>query len=258
LSGELDKDYREQPGFLQLVAVLNMMLFGAIGTLEAGPNTNMRKQALERKKWIVTNTGDLRLKRESSMLNEQEMMVALRLREPAAFSWLFETYSNKVYRLAVGLLENETEAEGVVQDTFIRLFERLDQFEGRSNLSTWLSRVAYNLCHDRLRKRRAISPLVMEIDDDETLPVPAIFVDWSQVPERYLTEAEITAELDRAIATLPPKLKAVFMLREIEGLTTKECAEVLEISESATKVRLHRARLMLREVLAAYFTEIAV
>ena len=78
------------------------------------------------------------------------------------------------------------------------------------------------------------------------------------MPEQYLTEAEITAELDRAIATLPPKLKAVFMLREIEGLSTKECSEVLEISESAAKVRLHRARLMLREQLAMYFTELAV
>lgn len=192
------------------------------------------------------------------MMNEQEMLAALRLRDPVAFSQLFENYSDKVYRLAVGLLENEEEAEGVVQDTFIRLFERLDQFEGRSKLGTWLYRVAYNLCHDRLRKRRPISSLAMEIDDDETLPVPTIFVDWSQVPERYLTEVEITAELDKAIATLPPKLKAVFMLREIEGLTTRECAEVLEISESATKVRLHRARLMLREELAAYFSEIAV
>ena len=103
-----------------------------------------------------------------------------------------------------------------------------------------------------------MSPLGTDVDDDETIPVPAIFVDWSQVPERYLTEAEIKAELDRAIATLPPKLKAVFMLREIEGLSTRECAEVLDISESATKVRLHRARLLLREQLAMYFAELAV
>jgi RNA polymerase sigma-70 factor (ECF subfamily) len=192
------------------------------------------------------------------MLNEQEMLAALRRRDPAAFSQLFESYSDRVYRLAIGLLENETEAEGVVQDTFMRLFERLDQFEGRSKLSTWLYRVAYNICQDRLRKRRPVSSVAMSFNDDETIPAPTIFVDWSQVPERYLTEAEITAELDRAIATLPPKLKAVFILREIEGMSTKECAAVLDISESATKVRLHRARLLLREQLAEYFTELAV
>jgi RNA polymerase sigma-70 factor (ECF subfamily) len=192
------------------------------------------------------------------MLSEQEMLAALRRRDPAAFSQLFETYSDRVYRLAVGLLEDEAEAEGVVQDAFMRLFERLDQFEGRSKVGTWLYRVAYNLCQDRLRKRRPESPLAMDVDDDETIPAPTLFVDWSRVPERYLTEEEITAELDKAIATLPPKLKAVFMLREIEGLSTKECAEVLEISESAAKVRLHRARLLLREQLAAYFTELTV
>jgi RNA polymerase sigma-70 factor (ECF subfamily) len=192
------------------------------------------------------------------MMNEQEMLAALRRRDPDAFSQLFESYSDKVYRLAVGLLENEREAEEVVQDAFLRLFERLEQFEGRSKLSTWLYRVTYNLCQDRLRKRRPEVALAMDIDDEGTMPVRKIFVDWSQVPERYLTEAEITAELDRAIATLPPKLKAVFMLREIEGLSTIECADVLAISSSATKVRLHRARLLLREQLAEYFTELAV
>ena len=100
------------------------------------------------------------------MLNEREMVAALRRRDPAAFSQLFETYSDKVYRLAVGLLEDETEAEGVVQDTFMRLFEKLDQFEGRSKLSTWLYRVAYNLCQDRLRKRRPVSSLAMDVDND--------------------------------------------------------------------------------------------
>jgi RNA polymerase sigma-70 factor (ECF subfamily) len=192
------------------------------------------------------------------MMNEQEMLAALRRRDPDAFSQLFESHSDKVYRLAVGLLENEGEAEEVVQDAFMRLFERLEQFEGRSKLSTWLYRVTYNLCQDRLRKRRPEVALAMDIDDEDPIPVPRIFVDWSQVPERYLTEAEITAELDRAIATLPPNLKAVFMLREIEGLSTKECADVLEISGSATKVRLHRARLLLREQLAEYFTELTV
>jgi RNA polymerase sigma-70 factor (ECF subfamily) len=192
------------------------------------------------------------------MHNEQELLSALRNRDADAFAILFETYSDRIYRLAVGLLEDEAEAEGVVQDAFMRLFEKLDQFEGRSKLGTWLYRVAYNLCQDRLRKRQPVSSLAIDIDDDEAIPVPAIYVDWSQVPERYLSEAEITAELDRAIATLPPKLKAVFMLREIEGLSTKECAEVLEISDSAAKVRLHRARLLLREQLAMYFTELAV
>jgi RNA polymerase sigma-70 factor (ECF subfamily) len=191
------------------------------------------------------------------MFDEQELLAALRRRDEAAFSQLFEAYSDRVYRLAVGLLENEVEAEGVVQDTFMRLIERLDQFEGRSKLSTWLYRVAYNLCQDRLRKRKPISTLVEEVDDEGTIPTPTILIDWEQLPERCLTAAEISRELDEAIATLPPKLKAVFILREIEGLSTQACAEALDISVSATKVRLHRARLLLREQLATYFMEMA-
>jgi len=189
------------------------------------------------------------------MLDEQQLLAALRLRDPAAFNQLFEAYSDKIYRLAAGLLENKTEAEGIVQDTFMRLIERLDQFEGRSKLGTWLYRVAYNLCQDRLRKRKPVSPLILDYDDD-SLPLPTVFIDWDQLPEHSLTAAEINTELDKAINTLPPKLKTVFMLREVEGLSTQECAEVLEISISAAKVRLHRARLLLREQLAAYFAEL--
>ncbi len=188
------------------------------------------------------------------MLNEQELLSALRRRDSAAFNQLFDTYSDKVYRLALSQLENEDEAEGVVQDAFLRLFERLDQFEGRSKLSTWLYRVAYNLCQDRLRQRRPLLSLD-EDNDDNDLPAPTVLIDWEDLPEQYLSAAEVSAELDRAIATLPPKLKTVFMLREMEGLSTRECAEVVGISVSAAKVRLHRARLLLREQLAAYFAE---
>ena len=191
------------------------------------------------------------------MLNEQELLSALRRRDPAAFNQLFDTYSDKVYRLAFSQLENEDEAEGVVQDAFLRLFERLDQFEGRSKLSTWLYRVAYNLCQDRLRQRRPLLSLDEDNDDDD-LPAPTVLIDWEELPEQYLSAAEVSAELDRAIATLPPKLKTVFTLREMEGLSTQECAEVLGISVSAAKVRLHRARLLLREQLSAYFAERAV
>lgn len=182
------------------------------------------------------------------MLNEQELLTALRRGEADAFALLFETYSDKIYRLSVGLLENEAEAEGIVQDTFLRFFERLDRFEGRSKISTWLYRVAYNASVDQLRQRKPY--LSMEFVDDDDLPLPAVFADWSQWPERLLSEAEVTAELDKAISALPEKYRAIFILREIEGLSTQETAQVTDLSVSAVKVRLHRARLLLRERLA--------
>lgn len=189
------------------------------------------------------------------MLDDSQLLTALRQRDPTAFAQLFEMYSDKIYRLAIGLLEDENEAEGVVQDTFMRLLERLNQFEGRSTLGTWLYRVAYNLSIDRLRKWQPTFALADD-HDDESLPMPAVLTDWREAPETWLTANELTAELDKAITGLPTKLKAVFILREIEGLTTEECAQVLAISESAAKVRLHRARLLLRERLAEYVTEL--
>jgi RNA polymerase sigma-70 factor, ECF subfamily len=190
------------------------------------------------------------------MLDDSQLLTALRQRDPAAFAQLFEMYSDKVYRLAMGLLEDDDEAEGVVQDTFMRLLERLHQFEGRSKLGTWLYRVAYNLSMDRLRKQRPVLSLADEKDEDDGLPMPAILTDWQEAPEAWLESNELSVELDQAIASLPAKLKAVFILREIEGVSTEECAQVLAISESAAKVRLHRARLLLRERLAAYVTEL--
>lgn len=183
------------------------------------------------------------------MKSEQELISALRRREPDAFTFLFETYSDKIYRLAAGLLEDDIEAEGVVQESFLRLFEKLDQFEGRAKVGTWLYRVAYNTAVDRLRKRRPHVRMDVDIDDAH-LPGPVVLTDWKQLPEQVLSESEIRAELDKAIAALPEKFRVVFMLREIEGLSTQETADIVGISVSAAKVRLHRARLALRERLA--------
>lgn len=191
------------------------------------------------------------------MHHDQDLILALRRREPAAFAALFEHYSDKLFRLALGMLNDEDEAEGVVQDSFLRLFEKLEQFEGRAKLSTWLYRVAYNASVDRLRKRRPVQSLREEPDiDEESLFVPAILTDWSQAPETVFDTAEAQTQLASSIAHLPERLRLAFLLREVEGLSTAETAQVLGLSEGAVKVRLHRARLQLREDLATYFSEL--
>ncbi|MCB9009589.1 MAG: sigma-70 family RNA polymerase sigma factor [Ardenticatenaceae bacterium] len=178
--------------------------------------------------------------------NAIQLLSDLRRREPEAFAFVFEQYSDKIYRLSVSMLKEEAAAEGVVQDTFLRLIERLDQFDGRSNLGTWLYRIAYNLSVDRLRQRKPDLMLADEPEDGR-LPIPAQLIEWQQWPEKLLTDAEVTETLDKAIAALPEKFRIVFVLREIEGLSTQETAEITNLSLSATKVRLHRARLFLRE-----------
>ena len=191
------------------------------------------------------------------MPDNYELLIALRARSPDAFRELFELYSDRLFRLAAGMLGDEEEAEDAIQEAFLRFFEKLDDFEGRSKVGTWLYRTVHNASVDRLRRRR---PTLIISDDPETeketgLPSPVILADWSTVPESLLDSVEAQSQLDAAVAALPERLRAVFLLRDVDGLSTDEAAQILGISTSATKVRLHRARLQLRERLAGYFSE---
>ncbi len=190
------------------------------------------------------------------MKNDPAIQHAFRRGDPSALSALFDAYADRVYRLALGLLHDPAVAEDVVQDTFLAAISKLDHFEGRSRLSTWLYRVAYNASMDRLR-RQGEAPLPAEDPDTDQgeLPLPSVLVEWEVTPEEILADDEARAQLDAAIAELPGNLRVVFMLRDIEELSTSEAAEVLGLSNGAVKVRLHRARLMLRERLAAYFAD---
>ncbi len=141
----------------------------------------------------------------------------------------------------------------MVQETFLQAFKAIDSFEGRSGLGTWLYRIAYNTAMMHRRGRRPAVSLDEDPDDGAT--VPEQLYDWCCLPEQDLQTAEVRAELARAIASLPETLRAVFVLREQEGLSTEACAEALQISADVVKQRLHRARLRLRERLSAYFAE---
>jgi len=183
------------------------------------------------------------------------LLADLKQRSPQAFATLFETHSDRLFRLAAGILEDEAEAEGVVQETFLKFFERLDQFEPRAKVSTWLYRVAYNASIDRVRKRRSVYVWLGDDDGDGADFFPGNLADWRYAPESWCSSVEAQRELDRAIAALPEKQRLVFQLRELDDFSTAETAEILGISAGSVKVRLHRARLLLRESLADYFAE---
>jgi RNA polymerase sigma-70 factor (ECF subfamily) len=184
---------------------------------------------------------------------------ALRAGDPAAVGALFEAYADRIYRLALGVLRDPAAAEDIVQETFLTALTHLDRFEGRSSIGTWLYRVAYNASIDRLR-RRSDDPLPPDEPEEDpeagsAFPLPKAIVDWASAPERWQADRELAAEIERAIADLPQIQRVVFLLRDVEGLSTEETAEALGLSEGATKVRLHRARLAMRERLSAYFSE---
>jgi len=186
------------------------------------------------------------------MLDEAQLLTGLQQRDPQAFTRFFDAHVDRVYRLALGMLGQPADAEEVVQATFLSAFEAIQRFEPHAKLSAWLYRIAYNHALMLLRRRHPEEPLP---DDHESLPLPATFVDWSTMPEERLLSEEVHEQLFAAISELPERLRAAFVLRDVEALSTAECAQVQGISESACKVRLHRARLLLRETLSQYFRE---
>lgn len=185
-------------------------------------------------------------------MDDQALIARLKQRDPAAFAQAFEAHSNRIYRLAVGILHDDQQADGVVQDTFLKLIEHLDNFEGRASIGTWLYRVAVNEC--MMRVRRAKQQVALDTFEEADM-MPTCLINWADVPDDVIGGEEARAHMQRAIDALPATLRTVFTLRDIEELSTAETAAILGISEAAVKVRLHRARLALREGLASYFDE---
>ncbi len=187
---------------------------------------------------------------------EDFSLEALRAGDRSEFARLVEAYSGVIYRLGLKMLGSEQDAEDVLQETFIKALRHLQNFDGRSKLSTWLYRIATNEALMLLRRRKQDVVSIEEPFEDVGEPqAPMQIVDWCCMPEEELMSAEVRAYLDQAIDDLSPALRVVFLLREIEGLSTQETAEVLNLSETAVKTRLSRARLQLREHLSGYFGE---
>lgn len=193
------------------------------------------------------------------MIDETEQplsLEALRAGDRAEFARLVEAYYTPIYRLALKMLAHEQDAEDVLQSTFLKALQHIGNFEGRASLSTWLYRIAANEALMLLRRKRPEVSIDNEPDDaDDNLPLPEQFTDWCCLPEQEFVTAEAKKHLDRAIQTLPEKLRVVFLLRDIEGLSIKETSEALNLTETAVKTRLLRARLALREQLSSYFSE---
>lgn len=194
-----------------------------------------------------------------STADEFALVARLQAGDPVAYRRLVEENSANVYNLAFKLLGNEQEAEDVLQETFLSAFEAIGRFEGRSRLSTWLYRIAHNASLMRLRKRKRMTAFSLDEpppgDELGALSVSPLLVDWSTIPDDQLLTAEARTEMDRAVADLPETLRSTFVLRDIQGLSGAETAEVLGISVAAVKTRLHRARLRLRDRLSGYFAE---
>ena len=184
-----------------------------------------------------------------------DMITRLKAGDQMAYAQLVEENANRIYRLALRMLGNEADAEDVLQETFLSAYKSIENFEQRSSLSTWLYRIATNAALMRLRRKEPAQVSVDEpVERDDGDMVPRQFFDFCCLPEETLLQDEARTEMARAVEALPYTLRSVFILRDIEGLSTEETAQALDLSISAVKSRLMRARLKLREHLSLYFS----
>jgi RNA polymerase sigma-70 factor (ECF subfamily) len=171
-----------------------------------------------------------------------------------AFSELVSRYQRKIYRLAKNITRNDEDAEDVLQEAFLKAYEHLDKFEGHSKFYTWIVRIAVNEALMKLRKRRGDREVSLDeplgLGEEEVKREIAV---WEDNPEQRYSREEMQEILNEAVDGLKEDFRTVFVLRDIEELSTEETAEVLKISIPAVKSRLLRARLALREKLTRKF-----
>jgi RNA polymerase sigma-70 factor (ECF subfamily) len=195
----------------------------------------------------------------NASVSDEELVARARAKDFAAFEQLLDRYEDKIFRLAYRFVRNETEAKEILQDTFLSIWRKLDTFKGDSQFGSWLYRVAANTALMRLRSQRRHP----EISTEE-LPVgyldnygqlPSVGENWSKRPDDELQSEELRRHIQTAVDALPEIYRTVFLLRDVEGLSTEETGEILAISVPTVKTRLHRARIALRDAITQYFNK---
>lgn len=185
---------------------------------------------------------------------EQGLVERARAGDPAAFTSLVNRYERKIYRLAKHITQNDEDAEDVLQESFMKAYSNLESFQMQSKFYTWLVRIAVNESLMKLRKRKSDRTVSLdEPHETEEDTVTREIAVWEDDPEKRYSREELREILEKAVDSLKPAFRTVFVLRDIEELSTEETAEALGISVPAVKSRLLRARLQLRERLTRQF-----
>lgn len=180
-------------------------------------------------------------------LPDEEVVRRVLNGEPALFEIIMRRYNQRLYRIARGILRDDAEAEDVMQDAYVRAYTHLHQFAGRSQFSTWLSRIAIHEALARSRRRQRLDQLGNEEWGGEDMNLLATSLN----PEEQTSASELRGALEEAILAIPEQYRLVLMLRDVEQMSTAEAAAALDLTEENVKVRLHRARALVRKELFA-------
>lgn len=180
-------------------------------------------------------------------MEEKELIDKAKAGDKKALAELVKKYEQTIYNFAFKICRDRNKAEHIMQETFFSMVKSLHQFDGKSKLSTWLYRIVANHCLMLARKIKS-RPFV-DVADDDSLFEEKYSADWSTLPYKNTENEELKSILDTAIKKLSPDYRMVFLLRDVEGLSTDETAQVTDLSVAAVKSRLHRARAFLRKEL---------
>jgi len=197
---------------------------------------------------------ELNMAPEAAVFDEAGLVAQARTGDSRAFNELAERYQRNIFRLAQNITQNREDAEDVLQETFLKAFEHLPEFEGHSKFYTWIVRIAVNEALMKLRKRKWDKTVWLDepVNVGEDTVAREIAV-WDDNPEQRYSKEELQEILDKAVNGLAAPYRTVFVLRDIEELSTEETAKALDLSVPAVKSRLLRARLQLRDKLTAFF-----
>jgi RNA polymerase sigma-70 factor (ECF subfamily) len=180
-------------------------------------------------------------------ISDEEVVRRVRAGETGLFEVVMRRYNQRLYRVARAILRDDAEAEDVTQQTYVNAYRHLDQFAGRAMFSTWLTRIAVHESLARARRRGRFDQQEAVVDSNGN--TMNTLKSTGPDPERQAFAGELRALIESAIETLPEHYRSVFVMRDVEGMSTAESAECLDITEETAKTRLHRARMLLRDAL---------
>ena len=185
----------------------------------------------------------------ASVLTDEEIVERVRAGDTASFELIMRRYNQRLYRVCRSILGDDDEAEDVTQDAYVRAYLHLEQFDGRARFSTWLTKIAVHEALSRRRKRQRL----VEIDAASDFTENRMDLkSRAPSPEQDVLTQTMKIVLEAAVERLPQSYRSVFMMRDVEGMSTAETADCLNLSEEAVKVRLHRARALLRKDITAH------
>ena len=185
-------------------------------------------------------------------MEESKLVELAKSGDRQALAQLVKNNEQTVYNFSFKICRDRDKAEHIMQETFFSMIKSLHQFDGNSKISTWLYRIVSNHCLMLARKDK--SRTFVSIDNDDELYVDKYTADWSNIPNQDIENTELKKILDESIDKLSPEYRIVFLLRDVEGLSTEETAQLTELSVPAVKSRLHRARAFLRKELNEAFS----